>query len=1109
MGTTPRQTALRAPRPRSPFRASHPLAWPAAVCGLVALLALVPIPSHAQATGAVSGRVFDSESGDPLSGVAVIAEAAPSAGEEPAQQVARTDADGAFHFDALPAGPWVLRFSKAGFRPAELSDLTVKAGQTTRADFPLSPAPAETADQILELDAFVVEASTVDEGGELLQLRLDADQFLNTFSAEEFSKFAASDVAEALRRVSGVNVVEGQFAVIRGLEDRYNSTLYNSAPIPSPDPDRQSVQLDLFPSDIVSNLLVSKTFVSDLPSNSSGGSIDILTHDYPETFEIKISGGSGFETEALDRFLQLNRGSPVGSEASASHVIEREAGGSIGGRTELFGRELRFKGLFNYEVDFRTAEGFQEAREPERSVFERRPSPGRFEKSGGLALGELSLSGGRFDLTESQRSQQDTGYAGFGFDLDEAGKHRIDSSFFYTDKQDETVQLRENGFIPGFDYEPLAERQRAGFSIRPEFFEGFATLSSWIARSVRPGPLDFPEDGPLFFTSFLESRSFLRERDLTVYQVNGEHEIDLLDGLQLSWAANRAETTQQETSLGLRFFVEPDDPDEIPTEFPVSVDDVPGQFAANTDFFESSNSIEETQRFGRIDAEYELDAGERVRVTLSAGGWFEDADRTVESSFREGVNVDGGTQFALLADTPEELGQRFVEETGGNVRNSTNEAKREITAWSVGSKTTLFEKLDLLAGVRVEDIFIESLNDPFTGSTIPGDGAPVIFPSSFLLFDRRDNPNRSFERPNAPPGTAFNDEILGIEVPIDPETGIVDLLTREDIESLVNGTIDEKKVLPSFGFALRPIEGLVLRGAYSKTVARPSFRELGYFVSVEPGSDDRIVGNPQLQLSDVESFDVRAEYAWGSFGDLVAVSLFYKEIEDPIESIVVRDPSNFEGSSTALFRTFFNNPNPGKIRGIEAEARKNLGFLGLDFLQYLSVGGNFSYIDAEVERTEAELARSETFFGVADGDPLRFSRLKPKRRLFGQPEWIANADVSFDQPEWGTRVTLAFFAISDILQAAGSANLDPDGRVSAFTIDRFSDSFDQLDFIASQRFRLASLPGEFTFKTSIKNLTNSSRGIIFDPDQTKQEISERKFKIGRDFSFSLSYRYEF
>jgi outer membrane receptor protein involved in Fe transport len=285
---------------------------------------------------------------------------------------------------------------------------------------------------------------------------------------------------------------------------------------------------------------------------------------------------------------------------------------------------------------------------------------------------------------------------------------------------------------------------------------------------------------------------------------------------------------------------------------------------------------------------------------------------------------------------------------------------------------------------------------------------------------------------------------------------------------------------------------------------------MGFYVSVDPGSDDLVVGNPQLQLSDVQSWDARMEYTWGAFGDLAAVSVFYKTIEDPIESIVVRNPANFEASSTALFRTFFNNPNEATLKGIEVEARKNLGFLPrLDFARYFSVGGNFTYIDAEVDRTEAELARSQAFFGVADGDRERFGDLSDSRRLFGQPEWIANVDLSFDQPDWGTKVTLAFFAISDVLDAAGSASIGPDGTVFSFTLDRYVDSFHQLDLVASQTLRPTWLPGELTLRASAKNLTNSSRGIIYDPDQTRDEIAERSYKIGRDYSFSLSYTFSF
>jgi hypothetical protein len=250
-------------------------------------------PEAGEGEGTLDGQVFDGETGAPVAGVTVIVIwPAPGDGNEARQEVQLTDVQGAYEFPAIPAGRYTISFVKAGYRASEMTGFEVQAGQANRADFPLPPIPAEASDEVLQLDAFVVEASTVSEIMASLELRMESDQLLDIMSAEDLSRYAAGDVAEALKRVAGVNVVEGKFAIIRGLEDRYSSTTWNGAPVPSPDPDKQSVQLDLFPSEVVSNLVVSKTFGPSLPSNSSGGSIDILTHEYPESFEAKISGGT-------------------------------------------------------------------------------------------------------------------------------------------------------------------------------------------------------------------------------------------------------------------------------------------------------------------------------------------------------------------------------------------------------------------------------------------------------------------------------------------------------------------------------------------------------------------------------------------------------------------------------------------------------------------------------------------------------------------------------------------------------------------------------------------------------------------------------------------------
>jgi len=1148
-------------------------------------------------TGTVLGQVFDADTGQPLEGATVILEPPPpQAGRAPDPVLRVTDERGAYRIAGVPPGRYVVRFRKAGYRDSAMTDFEVVAGQVNRADFPLPPRPAEASGEILQLDEFVVEASTAEDAVVALEMRLESDQLLNVMSEEDLSKFAASDVAEALERVAGVNIAGGEFAVIRGLDDRYNSTLYNGAVVPSPDPDKQSVQLDLFPSDIVNNLVVTKTFAPESPSNTSGGGIDVLTLEFPEgLLELGAKAGTGWNTNADERFLRFEEGSPIGSETTdREDILESDFTGVLGGRFTVAEREIRFKGLWAREIDYETAEGFQEDRQPSppqvgagSRVFNPNPPPrfivlpGELEASGGLSLGELDLSGGRFDLTESSRDEQLTLYGSLGFDLDADANHRITASAFFTRKEQEIVQLRDGGFLPGLDYEDVLLRQLGpglpdgnSAPFQPPF-EGVSTVDSFIAGVLRDEISPTPELGALALASFFRSQSFDRERELEIYQLNGEHRFDAIPELEISWGVNRAETTQDDLSRGIQGFFEPpasavdavvDDllaNGTLDLRFPVA----PGEIGecppdgTNCGFFAtpsvtfSSNAIEETQDFARIDLEYETHVTDRMRFTVTGGWWRERADRSVAADFLiaptntagasnqfvlPGPGACGSSSEALPCVTSlESLGPIvFDPERGGldvdsrglleGLSQTSNESSREIDAWHVGAKLTLWERLDLLGGVRVEDILIESNNDPF----IPDDpattfdesvrlGGPRTFPSRFLFFDRIDSPAEGIPAGTDASEITFNDEILGIDVPVGPE-GTVNFATREELESVVNGRIDETKVLPSLGFNLRPRPGLSLRGAWSKTEARPSFRELGFYVTVEPGTDDLTVGNPQVQLSSVESWDARMEYTWGDHGDLLAVSLFRKEIDDPIEQIVVRDPTNAEfGSSAALFRTFFNNPNEASLRGIEAEARKSFAFVprglrllgledpGLEVLEHLSIGGNFTYIDAEVDRTDAELGRAEGFFGVAPEDEAEFSKLEETRRLFNQPEWIANADLTFDHPDWGTRLTLAFFAISDVLDAAGTANLLANGDVLSFTPDRFVDGFHELRLTFSQRWQPGFVPGELTLSGSVKNLTDSERAIVFDPQQTVDEVEERAFKIGRDWSLSLRYTLRF
>lgn len=1175
--------------------------------------------------GTVLGRVFDASTGQPLERVTVMLEIPGAPGAEPRREVRITDADGGFEFPSVPPGAYQITYIKSGYRNSTMTDFVVEADQLNRADFPLPPLPVGDSGEVLQLEEFVVEAATAAEMMTSLETRLEADQLLNIMSAEDFSKYAAGDVAEALRRVAGVNIVEGQFAIIRGLEDRYSSTLYNSAIVPSPDPDRQSVQLDLFPTEVVTSLNVSKSFSPELPSNSSGGSIDILTLDYPDDIELKLKAGIGYNDNASEFFLKKRGdtdvdfvlteptpedfmvppltpeelaafrrpiGNPVGEESEKTgnwvddvlDVLETDYVGVLGGRREWADREFRLKLVASREIDFTTAEGFQQGLEPRTEDLFAFGGP----RVADLPLGQLVLSDGLYDLVTSEEEEQRTLYGAFGFDLDDPGNHKVDTTFFYTRKFQEIVQHKENGYFPGFvegttdifgrliDYEFLIDAQETELFNRPdsEGFRDVTTRSTWLARNLRDsytGPL---VDGGLVFGNFFESRVFDRDRELRIYQVQGDHRWDVFPDLHFRWVWNHAETRQQDSGLRSRMFYEPcgfhptnpcdpgvqriDQTQISNADFPLTPEELgPGTWYGTALLQLTANMIQEKSDFYRVDGDYEFHFSADSRLKLSAGKWFEKAERDVDTVFLESATLRGDASLAIPGESPLAVGDTIwnqIDILGGPLagrRFTVTNGFREIDAWYASGKWTLWEKLDLLGGIRRESIFIESQNIPFVknraGEIQPRLGGPQTFPSRFVLFDRLDD---SFEAPVYPPDPdrTWNDEILGLDVSAfvgpctnrftgqpDPDFQCVNLSTVEDVLAAVSGEIDEVFLLPSAGFTFRPIEGLALRGGWSQTVARPSFRELGFYVSAEPGTDDLTVGNPQLQLSEVESWDARLEYTWGGLGDLFAVSWFKKGIDDPVERIVVRDQSNFEFGS-GQFRTFFNNPNKADLWGIEAEFRKSFDWAvylgGPEWLDYLSLGGNFTYIDAEVARTEAELRRSEFYYfgprperlpGETDREyderwnreleasrgfslfRFPFSELDETRRLFNQPKWIANADLTFDHPDWGLKATVAYFAISDVLDAAGTASIAPNGDVSGFTLDRYVDSFYELRATVAKTFQLPGDFGELTFRITGKNLTDTPRRILYDPVQTDRDFIEREVRVGRDFDLSLTY----
>jgi hypothetical protein len=134
-----------------------------------------------------------------------------------------------------------------------------------------------------------------------LNINMDAPKLTASMGREEFTKNAVTDAGEAVAKISGANIVDGKYAVVRGLADRYVTTTFNGAQIASADPSRKAVQLDLFPTSAIESIRVDKTYSPNLSGDFGGGAIDIITRSLPSERILQVSSRISYNDALQDK----------------------------------------------------------------------------------------------------------------------------------------------------------------------------------------------------------------------------------------------------------------------------------------------------------------------------------------------------------------------------------------------------------------------------------------------------------------------------------------------------------------------------------------------------------------------------------------------------------------------------------------------------------------------------------------------------------------------------------------------------------------------------------------------------------------------------------------
>ena len=242
---------------------------------IVALLGIWMQSSFAQ-KGDLIGNVKDKEFNDVLPFANVLIKGTTMG--------TTTDFEGNYAFKLDP-GTYTVVFSFIGYETLEVGDVVINPGDVTEVNGAIGPLSNQ-------LEEVVVSVKTQENTeASMLDVQKRSVNLLDGMSAQSFKKVGASNLVSAVKNVPGVSVQGGKYVYVRGLGDRYTKSILNGVDIPGLDPDRNTIQMDIFPTNILDNVQVVKSSTADLPADFTGGMVNIITKELPNSEEYSVSLG--------------------------------------------------------------------------------------------------------------------------------------------------------------------------------------------------------------------------------------------------------------------------------------------------------------------------------------------------------------------------------------------------------------------------------------------------------------------------------------------------------------------------------------------------------------------------------------------------------------------------------------------------------------------------------------------------------------------------------------------------------------------------------------------------------------------------------------------------
>jgi len=845
-------------------------------------------------TGIIKGIVRGKESGNAVSGAVVSANS---------DRYSLTNSAGEFIIKDLPPGQYTILIQHANYENLESEPIACTINTETTERFDLSKAAVQKLKKITVRGQQVKNTTA-----SLLRKRQTAFTINDVIGRDEMSKSAASSAAEALQLITGITIVDDKYPIVRGLGDRYNLARLNGIELPSNEPDRRAVALDIFPAGLIDNITVTKTFNPSLPANWAGGIIDISTKAYPEKLTAHASAK-----------LNYNSNTTFSNDFLTSE----------GGRLDWLGMDDGYRSIPEALED----NTFTPAR---RSWY----SSGLTEEETQALLDRANEVARSFNTSFDPDTTTAKPDIGFSFDIGNTrkmlnGSLGVIGGFTYSNKNQIYREGTQKSWKVSGNYDTLTTMDstliyrdsrskntvswsgliNANYKLNSNFEIGGLYLYTRKANQQARYQISDYHYGIRHNEHYTFREINYLERGLHFRVLNGKHQLPVLNNSEIRWKLAFSKTDSKE-------------PDSRMFSNIISYDTTFGDYFIN----EKGDSLRSVLS---VDTVYSI----RLSVGVSPFHLYRMVDENLNNyqlhyriPFFNWTGNEGS--ISLGADFQSKY-RRFEQATFSVNFSAPSESLNDVNG-------------DLDAFLRHENMGLQSVDTSRSGR--------LRYNVGTLIYWSSESDSIATHRANQEILSFFS----AVELPILSNLTFVGGLRNEQTwmeiknEKGASGGLLNSELLPALGLIFRIQNKMNLRVNYGKTLARPIFREKAEYTTENLALKVETTGNPDLRMSKIHNWDGRWEFFPGP-GEVVAVSGYYKKIIKPID--VVYEPGTSNGEIT------WKNVGISNLYGAEFEFAKRLNFIPLKIIEDVSIGGNLTLLHTEIKYDSlkyAEMSRSRT-----------------------------------------------------------------------------------------------------------------------------------------------------